>query len=476
MAHSSIIGRTNEYDKLKKCVESREAQLIVVYGRRRVGKTFLINSFFDNQFCFALTGIYNQPINVQLFNFITELNRHIESELQQPKNWMEAFLMLRNYIEMLPEDKKHILFFDEMPWMDTPRSDFVAAFEWFWNSWGSTRSNLVLIVCGSATAWMVDNIDSNKGGLFNRATCRLYLKPFNLRETRELLQSKGIEWSNYTIAECYMIMGGIPYYLNQLNSDMSYNQNIDNLFFEKKTGLWDEFNHLYQTLFNNSEQYIKIVKVLSEHRFGLTRNEIIAKTGIPGNGNLSKILSNLEYSGFVRIFNAYGKKKYDLIYQLSDYYTAFYFHFLHNKPGIDEHYWSNTIDNPARRSWAGLTFEQVCMDHISQIKNKLGISGVLTETSTWRKAPDEQNNGAQIDLVIERRDKVTNLCEIKYSTNEYSITKDYDMVFRGKVEAFREDTKTKYALHPTFITTYGLKENKYSGYIVKQVVLDDLFV
>lgn len=475
MKKANIIGRTGEYRKLEHCMKSNEAELIVVYGRRRVGKTFLINSFFHESFSFYLTGVCGQPLNIQLFNFITELNTKTHSEHDIPSNWMEAFLLLREYIETLPDKEKQVFFFDEMPWMDTPRSDFIAAFEWFWNSWGCRRNNLIFIACGSATAWMVDNIDRNKGGLFNRATLRLYLRPFNLNETEEFLISKGIEWSKYTIVECYMIMGGIPYYLKQLNPELTFHKNIDSLFFTEKSGLWDEFNHLYQTLFTNSSRYIMIVEALSSKKIGLTRNEIIKATGIPSNGNLTTVLNNLEYSGFIRICNNFGMKKNNVIYQLSDYYTAFYFNFIHNRPGIDQHYWSNALDNPSKRAWGGLTFEQVCYDHIPQIKMKLGISGVLSEVSTWKKKGTDSEKGAQIDLVIARRDNVINLCEIKYSMNEYIITKDYDMLLRNKTEAFRNDTKTKCALHPTMITTYGVKKNKYSSYIAKQISLEDLF-
>lgn len=477
MSINNIVGRKEEIARLDRCMDSSKAQLVIIYGRRRVGKTFLINEYFNDQFAFKLTGAYKRPKTFQLESFSYELQLKTGMDHPVPATWREAFNMLRHYLESLPTEEKKVVFFDEMPWLDTPQSDFLPIFEWFWNDWASTCTNLVFIVCGSATSWMADHITDNKGGLFNRQSCRIYLEPFRLRETEQFLDTMGINWSRFEIAECYMIMGGIPYYLSLLNNALSYTQNIDSLFFKRRGELWDEFEHLYRTLFSNSDNYIKIVEALSTKKSGMTRAEIIEKTGLPTNGALSKALRDLESSGFIKISNYYGKKKKDALYQLADYYTAFYFRYIKSNYGKDEHFWSNAIDNPARRSWAGLTFEQLCKDHIPQIKNKLGISGVLSEESIWYTQGDEELgiSGAQIDLLIERRDRVINLCEMKFSINEFVIDKKYDMTLRNKVESFRRMTNCKKALQTTMITTYGIKQGKYSSFVQSQVTLDDLF-
>ena len=472
---NNIIGRADEIYRLERCMEENEAQLVIVYGRRRVGKTFLINEFFQGRFDFKFTGSFDQPMELQLRNFTTEINRQTGKKLDIAKDWTEAFDYLRDYLDLLDDHEKTVVFFDEMPWMDTPKSGFLSAFEWFWNAWGCAKKNLVFIICGSSSSWMVDKIDHNKGGLFNRVSCRIYLDAFRLKEMEMYLESREIHWSRYDIIQCYMILGGIPYYLKQLDNKLSFNENIDNLFFRKRAELWDEFDHLYHTLFANSEQHIKIVETLSAKRGGLTRKEIVEKTKLPNNGVLTKMLDNLEKSGFIRIYDSFGKTKRDKYYQLSDYYTTFYFRFIKGNYGKDEHYWSNTIDNPARRAWAGFTFEQVCMSHVEQIKKALGISGVLTEISTWKRNGDSDHRGAQIDLIIDRRDMVVNLCEIKFSTNEYVIDKDYDMVLRNKLEAFRNGTGTNKTLQLTMITTYGVARNQYSSFVGKQVVMEDLF-
>ena len=478
MSTAKLIGRKAECARLERCLSANEAQLIVVYGRRRVGKTYLINQFFDNHFDFKITGAFEQPRISQLRHFSAELERQTGVTQDVPDDWTKAFQLLRNYLEQLPQNQKHIVFIDELPWLDTHRSGFLPAFEWFWNDWGCTQDNLVLIVCGSATAWMTDKIANNKGGLFSRQTCKIFLEPFTLAETEVYLQSRGIDWARYDITECYMIMGGIPYYLALLSPELSCSQNIDELFFRKRAELGDEFFHLYRTLFSNSERYIQIVEALNKRKGGLSLKEIARETGLPANGDLSGMVSNLLNSGFIRKTVPFGHKNRDSIYQLSDYYTMFYLRFLHGRTGQDEHFWTNMLDHPSRRSWAGLTFEQVCRDHIAQIKYRLGISGILTSESSWACAPvtdDEKSKGAQIDLLIERRDRVINICEIKHSINEYEIDKEYERTLRDKIDAFRRETGTKNTLQLTMITTYGVRKNKYSGLISNQITLEDLF-
>ena len=477
MQNNGFVGRNREFERLTRCMESKQAQLIVVYGRRRVGKTFLVETFFDKKFAFSFTGAFNRPKAEQLRNFADEIRFQTGMRLEKPSSWREAFAQLRLYLSSLDDEEKKVVFFDEMPWMDTYRSDFMPAFEWFWNSWASKQDNLVMVICGSATSWMIDNISDNKGGLFNRQTCRIYLEPFDLSETEEFLNSKNIRWSRAEIAECYMIMGGMPYYLSLLDPHVEFRKNIDNLFFRRRGELWDEFDHLYHTLFSNDEKYIEIVEALSNKVGGLTRKELSEQVSIKSSNTISKILSDLAASGFIRVYAYYGHKKRDEVYQLSDYYSLFYFRFVKHNYGVDEEFWSKAYDNPQRRVWCGLTFEQLCKDHIRQIKKALGISGVVTTESGWyiRGDSSDTGRGAQIDMLIDRRDMAINICELKFSTNEFEIDKDYDMNLRNKIEAFRSATKCRKTLILTMITTFGVKTNRYSGIVNSQVVLDDLF-
>ncbi len=471
----NIIGRNVECEKLQHCLAAKTSQLIIVYGRRRVGKTFLINQFFNDKFSFKITGIWNKPKEIQIQAFTAALNNYFDDDVKIPANWMSAFYLLRKKLSSHTKNKKMVLFFDEFPWLDTQKSDFLSAFEWFWNDWGCVQDNMICIVCGSATSWMVEHIDHNKGGLFNRQNLRLYLEPFDLYETKNFLLKKNIEWSDYDIAVCYMIMGGIPFYLSLLSNQYTLNKNIDELFFKKHSTLWDEFEHLYNTLFSNSEQYIKIVEILSSKKIGLTRQEIAEKSKLSPNGNLSKILENLVNSGFVRSYPFYGNKKKQTVFQLCDYYTLFYFKFLKDNYGKDENFWSNSYEYPSRKVWAGFTFEQLCRDHIRQIKQKLSIAGILSSESSWFVQADKNYDGAQIDMLIDRRDRVINICEMKFADDQFLIDKDYDLNLRRKINRFVEETKTKKTIQLTFVTTYGIKQNMYSSRISNQVLLEDLF-
>ncbi len=477
--HGILTGRDREIHRLERVSREEEAQLVVVYGRRRVGKTYLIHHFFSGRFDFLLTGGYDQPRELQLRKFITELNQHTGEENDTPRDWMEAFELLKKYLSSLPTEENRVVFLDEMPWMDTPRSGFLSAFEWFWNEWGASQSRLIFIVCGSATAWMRENIDENRGGLFSRQTCRIFLEPFSLCETELYLKSRGINWRRADVAECYMILGGIPYYLRLLDPELPLNANIDQILFRKRAELWDEFDHLYQTLFTNSEKYIRVVEALSRKRGGMSRKEIAGALRTPENGELSRILNNLRDSGFVRLNINYANRK-ETLYQLADYYTMFYFRFIRDGYGKDERYWSNTSDLPARRAWAGLTFEQVCRDHIRQIKRKLEIGGVLSEefTCRFRPGPEEEDGeaiGAQIDLLIDRRDQVINLCEMKYTLDEYAIDREEDKKLRNKIDRLQKFTKYRKTVQLTMVTTWGVKRNMYSNLVDSQVTLDDLF-
>lgn len=473
-----IIGRKREIRELDRYMETDKSEFLVVYGRRRVGKTFLVREYFENKFAFLVTGIHEGSKEMQLANFGMALQKYFGAK-ELPKNWLDAFAALQKGLTELQSDCKKVIFIDEMPWMETQKSDFLRAFEVFWNGYAAWTHDILLIACGSATTWLTDNILNNVGGLYNRCTGRIFLKPFTLGETEEFLKSRNIVWSRYDIIELYMVMGGIPFYLNQLDQSQTLAKNIDEIFFKNRGRLWNEFDNLYATLFKNVDAHIKVVEALSTKQMGLTKSEISEISGLPCNGVLTKILENLEGSNFVRSYAYYGNKKKETTYQLSDYYTLFYFRFLKDTQGRDENFWENSLDNPSKMAWAGYSFEQVCKDHLANIREKLGISGVLSEFSSWFSKGDPEagveRRGAQVDLVIDRRDRVINLCEIKFCNNEYVIDKDYDMNLRNKISQFVRETKTRKGVQLTFISPYGLKRGMYSGIAQSEVMAEDLF-
>jgi AAA+ ATPase superfamily predicted ATPase len=470
--NANIIGREEEKRLLKNLFESERPEFVVVFGRRRVGKTFLVREFFEGRFHFQFTGYANADITQQLHGFNTALNQYGGKHYEKAANWIDAFEQLKELIDESSSSGKKVVFLDEMPWIDTHRSGFLPAFEHFWNAWGSGRRDLLLVICGSAATWITDKIFQNTGGLYNRVTRQIYLSPFTLGECEQYYHRFGIVLDRYQMLESYMIFGGIPYYIGLFDKSRSLAQNVDALCFTNNAPLKNEYHNLYTSLFKNSDHYIHVVEALSTTKTGLTREEIIQKAGISNGGHLTKILRELELSDFIRRRTVYSKKQRDAIYYLKDFFTLFYLKFM-TEGNENERFWTETIDSGAHRAWNGYAFELVCFEHLKQIKSALGIAGVQTSAVAWRSK--EADPGAQIDIVLDRNDHIINLCETKYSIHEFTIGKEGDADLKNKRGAFFDETRTKKALHTTMITTYGVKHNAYSGNIQSEVTMKDLF-
>ena len=473
-----IIGREKEIARLQHCMESDRSELVIVYGRRRVGKTFLVDQFFQGKFDFTFVGGHHLAQRVQLQNFAKALNRTTETPSSLSfKNWFEAFDALENHLESLPTNRKKVVFIDEMPWIDSIRSNFTSAFENFWNSWAARRNDIVFIASGSATSWMVDKLVENQGGLHARITQHIYLRPFTLHETEEYLKSRGCEWDRFQIAQCYMFFGGVPFYLSLIEPKLSITQNVDMLCFERGGALSIEFDELYNALFTHADHYINIVRLLAEHRSGMTAKQIADKSRVDGN-QLKRILTNLERCDFIMRFQYYGKKSRDRIYKLTDFYTLFYLKYIEpNKDSHDDRWWSRHFESRSVESWQGLTFELLCLMHINQILSALGIAGVSTDVSTWYDTGEKAKalRGSQIDLIIERADRIIHLCEMKFSQGKYRLNADYVMKLRERMGLFRDKTGTRKSLVHTFVTTFGLANGNSSSLVHSEVRLDDLF-
>lgn len=468
----NIIGRKEEKQLLNKIYNSTRSEFVAVYGRRRVGKTFLVREFFENDTVFQTAGLAHENSKRQIKSFYEDLIEYgLPRQEKMPLDWIEAFSLLRILIKNSDVQRKVILL-DELPWMDTPRSGFISALEHFWNSWASARHDVVLIVCGSATSWIMDKLINNHGGLHNRLTSSIYLQPFTLAESEQLLQSKGFYWSRYDISICHMILGGIPYYLDMLDRQMTLAQNIDNLIFRPNGALTHEFTNLYAALFRNSSDYVKVVEALSNCRSGLTRNEIISHTGLRSGNGLTTILRNLTTCGFIRSYQQFsGTTRDGTIYQLVDFFTLFYFRFMSKSKKLTK--WTSIQGKAEFYTWAGISFELLALSHLSQIKNKLGISSVDINAYAWRYSGYK---GAQIDLVIDRADNTVNLCEMKFSVNRFEIDRQYEMILRNKLEQFSQHIKRSKSLQLTFVTTFGLTNNPYCNIVSNEITLDDLFL
>lgn len=474
---SKLIARERECEELQKCLDSNESEFVIVCGRRRIGKTFLVERFLNGHYDFKFVGGHNLRTRVQLNNFAKAIKKFSGASPTEFKDWIEAFDSLEEYLETLPNNRKKVIFIDEMPWMDSSRSNFVSALEYFWNGWAASRDDIVLIATGSATSWMTDKLVKNKGGLHNRIRHRIYLKPFTLKETEEYLESLSIFWDRYQILQSYMLTGGVPYYLKMLESQLSFAQNIDNLCFSETGSLRTEFDELYNGIFSGAESYIEVVRVLAKNKDGLSRTEISEKSKISG-AYLTRIITNLEKCNFIEKTGLFGKRKNGAIYRLVDFYTLFYLKFIEDNSSKDELWWTHHIESSSIYSWMGLTFELICMKHHPQIKQALGISGMATDISTWRCPSDSETweSGFQIDMIIERADRIIHLCEMKFSEGVYNITADYENKLRDRRDKFKMASRTRKSVVHTFITTFGLGQGKHHSIVHSEVTMDDLFV
>ena len=468
-----LVGRKDEQTILNQLLKSERPEFLAVYGRRRVGKTFLIRQVYRKRLIFQMTGIARGNTSQQLTNFFSVM-REVDKSLDQdnlPKNWFEAFGMLKNYIQKSNEPKK-VVFFDELPWINTPRSNFLSALEHFWNSWASARPDIILVVCGSAASWMINKVINNRGGLYNRVTQRIRLLPFTLGETESFLRASKITLDRYQILQLYMVVGGVPFYLSEIRQGMSAFQEIDRLAFSPNGFLSTEYDNLYRSLFSHADRHISIIETLAGKPQGLTREGIVQFSKLKDGGTLTTVLRELEESGFISKSFPFGKKIRDSIYRLSDQYSLFYLKFIkdQHRPGAGS--WLSRIDSPAWRAWSGYAYESICFQHINTIKKALGISGVYTEESSWI----DKARSAQIDLLIDRRDHVINLCEVKFTQQPFALTKPYKEELEKKLFTFKDETQTRKSVFPTLITTFGLKDSMHSlGFIQNVVTMDDLF-
>lgn len=475
-----MIGRKKEIDELIELYNGKRAELVAIYGRRRVGKTYLVEQTFKNKFSFSHAGlspvehIEKGMLEAQLLQFYNSLISFGMEESAPPTNWINAFFMLQRLLEKKDDGNRQVVFIDELPWMDTPRSLFVTAFEGFWNNWGCHRENLMVIVCGSANAWMLDNLINNHGGLYGRVTYEIKLSPFTLSECEAFLKERDIRLSRYDIAQSYMIVGGIPYYLQYFKKGLSLAQNIDILFYNDGAKLLYEFDRLFSSVFKKPEFIKSIVIFLHTKNAGYTRKEITDKLGITDGGAITNALNALVASGFIMKYVPFGNTKIEH-YRLTDPFCIFYLRFVINRQDMSNDFWKENVKSQPIVTWRGIAFENLCFNHINQIKAVLGISGIASKQSVWSKRSDDEK-GAQIDLLIDRNDDIINMCELKFYGDDFVVEKDYYRILKHREEILSKHISKRTAIHSTLITTFGLCYNEYSGVFTNTITLDDLFM
>jgi len=465
-----LIGRKKESEIMTEILESPKSEMLAVYGRRRVGKTYLVQQVYKDHIIFECSGLNEGLLEPQLQNLWHAMLRSFNGipVFNSPLTWLQAFEILGNRIEEIKSRKKKVIFLDELPWFDTPRSGFMSALANFWNTWGMKRSDMILVLCGSAASWMIKNIIHNKGGLHNRLTRKISLLPFNLEETREYLKHQRVHLLEYDIIQLYMAIGGIPYYLNFVRPGKSVAQIIEILFFDMQAPLRDEFDILYSSLFSNHQNHVNIIKVLAAKRQGMTRNQLLEELNEVSSGSFTTYLDELEASGFIFSIQPFLNKKKEVIYRLSDELSFFTLSFLsHGKKSTS---WQSISGRQRYKIWCGLAFESVCFKHLDQIKRALGISGIETQVSSFIKQGKQVQEGVQIDLLIDRSDRCINLCEMKYYNESFEFSAAYATEWKRKIELFRTYTQTRKNLFLTMVTTFGVKENAHSLSVVSNSI------
>ncbi len=471
-----LIGREAEEATFNNCLQLTESKLIAVYGRRRVGKTFLIRKSFSTKIVFEISGLYKGTTGAQIKHFKNTLSDygHSNSKFANPKDWLDVFGLLKDYLDTLKGKSKKVIFIDEMPWFETPRSQFLTIFENFWNQYCTKRNDLIVVICGSAASWMIKKILKNKGGLHNRVYEKIRLKPFTLYETEKFLKAKGIVWDRFAITQVYMCTGGIPYYLDGIRKGEGFVQFINRAFFKEDGFLRAEYGELFSSLFDDSNIHREIVELLAKQKKSITREVITLKTKTHSGGTLSSILEELENAGFISKTYLDINSKSKIHYRLEDFYTLFYLHYIGIKTKSDYGNWDKIYASASWASWSGLAFERICFYHTNQIMKALNITTIESEVSEWRLLNEER--GAQIDMLIDRADRVVNVIEMKFSKDKYQITKDYAAIIRNKLVRYAEQNPRK-ILFLTMITSFGLFENKYSIDLVQnQIELKQLFL
>jgi len=484
----TIIGRTKEIEELNALYNSGKAEFVVVYGRRRVGKTYLVDESLEGRITFRHAGL--SPVETesassggriranilkqQLKHFYLSLQLHGMKKSHCPTSWMEAFFMLSQLLGQQDSGERQVVFLDELPWLDTPRSAFVTAFEGFWNTWACHRRNIMLVVCGSATSWMLDNVINNHGGLYGRTTREIHLAPFTLKECETFYLHRGIKLSRYDVVQSYMVMGGIPYYMNHVERGWSIDQAINALFFDERARLRGEYDRLFASIFSKPEEMKRIIEAMAKRHAGWTRQQLIEMTGLANNGEFSKMLRALVASDFAVRYFPFGSRSDDEHYKLADPFCWFWLHFVKGRTRRTADAWHGDAD-AAVVTWRGIAFEEVCWSHWRQIKRALGIESVITEQSAWLKRGDGEAEGAQIDMLLLRNDHIVNMCEMKFYNTEFAVDKSYHRKLILRQNLLQQALPNRTTVHATLVTTEGLQYNEYSNDFQKVIILDDLF-
>jgi predicted AAA+ superfamily ATPase len=464
-----IIGRELEKVRLEEALHSQRSELIAVYGRRRIGKTYLIRAYYSKNIVFSFSGLRNGTRPAQLENFMLEL-QELTSEFkdEKPKNWLQAFHLLKRYLKGIRQTpKKKVIFIDEFPWVDTLRSGFLPAFENFWNTYCTTRNDLIVVICGSAASYMLKKIIRNRGGLHNRITIKIKLEPFQLKEVKAFFDYKGIHIPEIEILKIFMALGGIAEYLEHVRAGDSSVTAIERICFQKGAQLEFEFNEVFQSLFEEGSYHEQIIQALAKgSKKGMLRDQILNDQNLSSGGQFSKSMNELIESGFVEKYQSYRNKRKTTLYRIFDEFCLFHLQFIEKYKGNS---WKQLFTKKEYETWSGYAFEMTCYKHIESIKKELRCDQINSENYSW------SSKTAQVDLVIDRDDNMVNLCEIKFYNSTFSVDANYANSLRKKETQFKQETGTKKGINTIMLTTWGIQGKEATGLVTKSLTQECLF-
>lgn len=478
---NTLIARQEEQSELLDAYQSKQAEFIVLYGRRRIGKTFLIEELYGKQkgHYFQFTGIQKGTLKEQLDQFAKQIGHcfYQGAAIRVPATWLDALEILTKAIEPIPQNKKIVIFLDELPWMCTKKSRLLQAIDYYWNQHWKRDKRFKLVVCGSSASWIIKKILHHKGGLHNRNTRTLLLRPFTLQEAKKFFEQAHVKLSDEQLVQFYMLCGGVPYYLAQIKKGKSVAQMTDKLCFQQDGMLYQEFDKLFASLFDEAESYKELIYLIASKHEGIARTEIEKKSQYSSGGGLTDKLKELEEAGFIQSFLPLEHQARGIYYRIIDEYCYFYLKWIlpiKNTLVVkerDSKYWSNKMGTPAYYNWLGYAFETICYKHIHEIKKALDLT-VSTNIGVWRYIPkkEDSDTGVQIDMLFDREDGIVSLCEIKYTKEPFSIDKAYAENLKNKMAVYKAKTHSKKQIQLVLISANGIKTNYYSEELISQVI------
>lgn len=471
-----MVGRVQERRCLDRCDGSDKSELVCVYGRRRVGKTFLVEQTLGPFFAFHVVGSKDAATSSQLREFGLELTDRGDPNPNPPADWREAFNRLYKVITAPDAPRsphgKAVVFIDEFPWFAKQRSDFLSAFSTFWNRRSTTGQKLLVVICGSATSWVIEHVLESAGDMAARVTESIFLKPFALAETKEYFDSRGFGWDERSLIETQMVFGGLPYFFSLMSPHQSLAQSIDRLCLRPRAQLRDETMILLESTMRRSRLYVELFALLAQHRYGVPKAEAMRLLGHSTN-QFIKATAEAVKCGYVHEYKNLSKPQNPKYLMLVDPFILFHYRLIEPAHGDSPRSWADFVADQERyTAWRGNAFEIVCLQHVRQLKSALGIGGVLTKEYPWASA--RKAGGAQVDLVIERADRIVNLCEMKFTDAPYELTSAVEQELVRKREVFREETGTRLALKTVLVSAQGTA-GYHDSQIAQIITADDLF-